>query len=99
MLAELPVKSGLRSYGGLPLMYIHKMVEMGKGSRITIGQPKISQLIVNVLNIVYMFGFAMKSMYLCIAKDPYYGRFEVRCSTHGYANPLRDAAGCRGIFW
>jgi len=26
------------------LMYIHKMVEMGKGSRITIGQPKICNL-------------------------------------------------------
>ena len=55
------------------------------------------RLIVNVLNIVYMLGFAMKSMYLCIAKDPYYGRFEVRCSTHGYANQVRDAAGGRGI--
>ena len=54
-------------------------------------------LIINVLNTVFMFGFAIKSMYLCIAKDPYYGRFEVRCSTHGYANPVRDAAGTRGI--
>ena len=54
-------------------------------------------LIINTLNIVFAFGFAIKSMYLCIAKDPYYGRFEVRCSTHGYANPVRDAAGTRGI--
>ena len=54
-------------------------------------------LIINALNIVFVFGFAIKSMYLCIAKDPYYGRFEVRCSTHGYANPVRDAAGTRGI--
>ena len=54
-------------------------------------------LIINVLNIIYGFGFAIKSMYLCIAKDPYCGRFEVRYSTHGYANPVRDAAGTRGI--
>lgn len=49
-------------------------------------------LIINMLNTIYVFGFAIKSMYLCIAKDPYYGRFEVRCCTHGYANPVRDAA-------
>ena len=49
-------------------------------------------LIVNMLNTIYVFGFAIKSMYLCIAKDPYYGRFEDRYSTHGYANPVRDAA-------
>lgn len=54
-------------------------------------------LIVNMLNTIYVFGFAIKSMYLCIAKDPYYGRFEDRYSTHGYANPVRDAAGSRGI--
>ena len=54
-------------------------------------------LIINMLNTIYAFGFAIKSMYLCIAKDPYYGRFEVRCSTHGYANQVRDAAGGRGI--
>ena len=54
-------------------------------------------LIISVLNTVFAFGFAIKSMYLCIAKDPYYGRFEVRYSTHGYANPVRDAAGTRGI--
>ena len=58
-------------------------------------EPKV--LIVNMLNTIYAFGFAIKSMYLCIAKDPYYGRFEVRCSTHGYANQVRDAAGGRGI--
>ena len=49
-------------------------------------------LVINTLNTIYAFGFAIKSMYLCIAKDPYYGRFEVRCCTHGYANPVRDAA-------
>lgn len=54
-------------------------------------------LTINVLNTIYKFGFAIKSMYLCIAKDPYYGRFEVRYSMHGYANPVRDAAGTRGI--
>ena len=54
-------------------------------------------LIINMLNTIYTFGFAIKSMYLCIAKDPYYGRFEVRCSTHDNANPVRDAAGSRGI--
>ena len=54
-------------------------------------------LTINMLNTIYKFGFAIKSMYLCIAKDPYYGRFEVRYSTHGYANPVRDAAGTRGI--
>ena len=54
-------------------------------------------LIINVLNTIYGFGFAIKSMYLCIAKDPYCGRFEVRCSTHDYAEPVPDAAGTRGI--
>ena len=54
-------------------------------------------LVINMLNTIYAFGFAIKSMYLCIAKDPYYGRFEDRYSTHGYANPVRDAAGSRGI--
>ena len=54
-------------------------------------------LVINTLNTIYAFGFAIKSMYLCIAKDPYYGRFEDRYSTHGYANPVRDAAGSRGI--
>jgi hypothetical protein len=54
-------------------------------------------LIISTLNSLYNFGFAIKSMYLCIAKDPYYGRFEDRYSTHGYANPVRDAAGSRGI--
>ena len=57
--------------------------------------PKI--LIINMLNTIYTFGFAIKSMYLCIAKDPYYGRFEVRCSTHDYAEQVPDAAGTRGI--
>ena len=52
----------------------------------------LKALIINMLNTIYVFGFAIKSMYLCIAKDPYYGRFEVRCCTHGYANPVRDAA-------
>ena len=57
--------------------------------------PKI--LIINMLNTICAFGFAIKSMYLCIAKDPYYGRFEVRCSTHDYAEQVPDAAGTRGI--
>ena len=54
-------------------------------------------LVINMLNTIYAFGFAIKSMYLCIAKDPYYGRFEVRCSTHDYAEQVPDAAGTRGI--
>ena len=54
-------------------------------------------LIINMLNSIYAFGDVINSEYLCIAKDPYYGRFEDRYSTHGYANQVRDAAGSRGV--
>jgi hypothetical protein len=57
----------------------------------------IKVLIINMLNSIYAFGFAIGTMYLCIANDSYYGRFEVRCSTHDYAEPVPDAAGTRGI--
>ena len=54
-------------------------------------------LVIRMLNNIFEFGFAIKSMYLCIAKAPYYGRFEVRYSTYGYADQIRDATGSRGI--
>ena len=54
-------------------------------------------LIINVLNNIFVFGFAKESMYLCKAKVPYYGRSEDRHRAHDYASPIRDAAGSRGV--
>ncbi len=54
-------------------------------------------LIIRLLNSIYVFVDVINCEYLCIAKVPYYGRFEDRHSTYDNANAVRDAAGSRGI--
>lgn len=54
-------------------------------------------LIINMLNSIHTFVFAIENMYLCIAKVPYYGRSTYRYSANDNANPVRDATGCRSI--
>ena len=53
-------------------------------------------LIASMLNSIFALGFAKESMYLCIAKVPYYGRSAYRHRANDNASPLRDAAGSRG---
>lgn len=54
-------------------------------------------LIFSMLNSIYIIVDVIDYAYLCIAKVSYYGRPTYRHSTHGYASPVRDAAGTRGI--
>ena len=58
---------------------------------------RLNMLIINMLNDVCVILNVMEYEYLCGAKVSYYGRFEDRHSAYGYANPIRDAAGCRGF--
>lgn len=54
-------------------------------------------LIFSMLNNIFVFARAEKYVYLCMAKDPYYGNRPYRYRAHDNTNPLRNATGVRGI--